>query len=83
MSYDRNMWQQEQEKQNCCVDGPMIALLTAKIPAKWSGYPIPSLIVVFVILVFELKFVSFIPESHKGLEPIIYRAMALFVLCSA
>jgi hypothetical protein len=37
----------------------------AKTPAKWSAYQIPSVIVVFVILVFKVWFVRFIPKNHK------------------
>jgi uncharacterized membrane protein len=36
-----------------------------KTPAKWSTYQIPSVIVVFVVLVFKVQFVSLIPKSHK------------------
>jgi hypothetical protein len=39
----------------------------AKTPAKCSAYQIPSLIVVFVILVFRVWFISLIPKSHKKL----------------
>jgi hypothetical protein len=37
----------------------------AKTPAKWSSYKIPSVIIVFVILVSKVSLVSFIPKSHK------------------
>jgi hypothetical protein len=37
----------------------------AKTNAKWSAYQIPSVIVVFVVLVCKVWFVSLIPESHK------------------
>jgi hypothetical protein len=37
----------------------------AKTPAKWSAYQIPSVIVLFVIIVFKVQFVSFIPKTHK------------------
>jgi hypothetical protein len=40
---------------------------TAKTPAKRSAYQILSVIVVFVILVFKVSFVSFIPKSHTRL----------------
>jgi hypothetical protein len=36
-----------------------------EVPAKWSGYQIPSAIVVFIILVFKVYFVSLIPRRHK------------------
>jgi hypothetical protein len=36
-----------------------------KTPAKWSAYQIHNVIIVFVILVFKVQFVSFIPKSHK------------------
>jgi hypothetical protein len=36
-----------------------------KTTAKWSAHQIPSVIVVFVILVFEVYFVSLILKSHK------------------
>jgi hypothetical protein len=37
----------------------------AETPAKWSAYQIPSVIVVFVVLVCKVWFVSLIPKSHK------------------
>jgi hypothetical protein len=37
----------------------------AKTPVKLSAYQIPSVIVVFLILVFKVEFVSLIPKSHK------------------
>jgi hypothetical protein len=40
---------------------------TAKTHAKWSAYQILSVIIVFVILIFKLSFVSFIPTVHKRL----------------
>jgi hypothetical protein len=39
--------------------------VTAKTPAKWSAYQIPSVVVVFVLLVLRFSFVSLIPASHK------------------
>jgi hypothetical protein len=41
----------------------------AKTPAKKSAYEIPSVIVLFVILVFKVWFVSFIPKATRGFEP--------------
>jgi hypothetical protein len=37
----------------------------AKTPAKWSAYQIPSVIVVFVILAFKVKFVSFYSQKPQ------------------
>jgi hypothetical protein len=37
----------------------------AKTPAKWSAYKIPSVIVVFVVLVCKVQCASLIDKSHK------------------
>jgi hypothetical protein len=57
----------EEEKENCCIDGPIIALLvTTKIPAKLSAYQILSVIVVLLILVFKVLLVNVIPKRHTS-----------------
>jgi hypothetical protein len=53
----------------------------AKTPAKWYVYQIPSVIVVFVILVFKVYFVKFLfPKATRGFEPISYRGALLSTL---
>jgi hypothetical protein len=42
----------------------------AKAPATWSAYQIPTVTVVFIVLVFKVQFFSLIHESHK--RPRIY-----------
>jgi predicted membrane-bound dolichyl-phosphate-mannose-protein mannosyltransferase len=37
----------------------------AMTPAKLSAYQIPSVIVIFIVSVFEVQFVSLIPKSHN------------------
>jgi hypothetical protein len=37
----------------------------AKTPAKWSAYQIPSVTVVFEVLVFKVKFVSFYSQKPQ------------------
>jgi hypothetical protein len=51
-----------------------------KTPAKWSVYQIPSVIVVFVVLVCKVQFVRIIPKATRGLEPINYRGALLSTL---
>jgi hypothetical protein len=57
----------------------LIELPDNKTPAKWSAYQIPSVIVVFVILIFKFLF----PKASRGFEPISYRGALLSTLLHA
>jgi hypothetical protein len=43
----------------------LIELPDNKTPAKWSAYQIPSVIVVFVVLVSKVRFVSFYSQKPQ------------------